>query len=190
MATATATQPEPATRPKITAEAFLGMDLGEGAFELVRGEVVELAPSENAHGYVCGNVGALLLGFGRRTRHGHTTNDSAVMIDDLTVRGADVSYYSKAQCPRALVGTGRPPVAPDLVVEVLSPGNKTGVMLTKIGEYLSAGVRMVWVIDPKRRTLTIYRPEEFAAVVLAEGDAVADLPELPGSGCEVAEFFS
>jgi Uma2 family endonuclease len=62
-------------------------------------------------------------------------------------------------------------------------------MLGKVQEYLDAGVLMVWVIHPVRRTLTIYRPDDPTPTILTESDILEDLPELPGFRCPVAEFF-
>lgn len=179
------------TRTQITASEFMNMDLGDGLFELVRGEIVTLSPPLYWHGFVCGNIYAVLNDFGRRTGHGHVaTNDSAVVINDINVRGADLCYYSEVRWPRALVGQGPPPVPPDLVVEVYSPSNRPGEMLEKVSEYLRAGVPMVWTVHPERRSLTIYRGDDPTPLVLTETDVAENLPELPGFQCRVAEFFA
>jgi len=191
MATATETQIATATKAGITAAEFLKMDLGAGSFELVRGEIIELPPPNYAHGLVCGNAYFILSGFGRRTGHGHAaSNDSAVGISGDTVRGADVCYFSEARWPRAQVGQDLPPVPPDLVVEVYSPGDRPAKMFAKVADYLAAGVLMVWVLHPQRRNLTIYRQDEPTSLLLAESASVEDLPELPGFRCRVAEFFA
>lgn len=179
-----------ATKTRITAEEFLKMDLGEGIHELVRGEIITLSPPEYWHGIVCLNAGSILRDFGRRTGHGHVgSNDSTVGISDITVRGADLCYYSEARWPRSRVGLERPPVPPDLVVEVLSPSDRPGKVFEKLADYLSAGVLMIWFIDPRRRTLAIYRLDDPTPTVLAEADHVEGLAELPGFRCQVAEFF-
>jgi Uma2 family endonuclease len=179
-------------RAGITADEFLAMDLGEGRFELVRGEVVAMSPPPDYwHGSICGDAYFKLHGFGRETGHGHAaTNDSAVRINESTVRGADVCYYSEARWPRARVGQESPPVPPDLVVEVVSPSDRPSDVLEKVAEYLRAGVLMVWVIHPQGRTLTIYRPDDITPTVLDDRDTVENLPELPGFRCPVAEFFA
>ena len=190
MATVTEAEAPPAIEPTYTVDEFMKMDLGEGTHELVRGKIVAMPPAGYLHGFVCVNVSALLHDFGRRTGHGHAaSNDSAVGINDDTVRGADVSYYSEARWPRAQVGRGLPPVPPDLAVEVYSPSNRPGEMLEKVADYLGAGVLMVWVIHPDRRNLTIYRGDDPTPVVLDEANFVEGLPGLPGFRCQVAEFF-
>ena len=183
MATAVATK-------KITADEFMEMDPGEGLYELVDGEIVEVPLPEYAHGFVCGRSYFLLEGHGRGTGHGHAaTNDSMVKIDGFNVRGADVSYYSEARWPREQIGKERPPVPPDLVVEVLSPSDRKAKFLLKVSQYLDAGVGVVLALSPPRRTLTVYRDDP-DMVVLGESDVLENLPELPGFRCVVREFFS
>lgn len=179
-----------ATEARIKAVEFLKMDLGEGLHELVRGEIIMMPPPDYSHGLICLNVGVLLQTFSRRTGHGHVgSNDSAVVISQDTVRGADLRYYSEARWPRSRVGLERPPVPPDLVVEVLSPSDRPGQIFEKLADYFAAGVLMVWLIDPKRRTLAIYRLDDPTPMVLGEPDPVEGLAELPGFRCQVAEFF-
>ncbi len=186
----TETETTPAVEPTYTAEEFMKMDLGDGLFELVRGRIVAMPPPRYRHGFVCLTVGILLGEYGRRTGLGHAaSNDSAIGISNVTVRGADVCYYSEARWPQAEIGEGLPPVAPDLVVEVYSPSNRPAEMLEKVGDYLGAGALMVWVLHPEKQNLTIFRQDDPTPIVLAGKDVVGDLPELPGFRCQVAEFF-
>jgi Uma2 family endonuclease len=182
-----------ATKTLVTAEEFMEMDLGEGTFELVRGEIVRMPVPMPEHGRGCVNSVFVLESYGRRTGRGYVlSNDSAVQTvwGPDTVRGADVCFYSEARWPRSEVGRKVPPVPPDLVVEVYSPGNKKSKMLAKVHEYLDAGVLMVWVLHFGKRTLAIYRPDDPIPTILTEHDVLEDLPELPGFRCQVAEFFA
>jgi len=52
---------------------------------------------------------------------------------------------------------GSPRGAPDLAVEILSPSNRRGEMHAKTADYLAAGARLVWVVDPKQKSVTTYR---------------------------------
>ena len=176
----------------MTAEEFMDADLGDGTFELIRGEVVRMAPPGSEHGLVCANIAGLLWDYGRRTGLGYTlSNDSAVLTrrGPDTVRGADVSFYTHARWPRDRVSRTFPPVAPDLVVEVSSPGNRPGEMLEKVGEYLNAGALMVWVAYPKSRKIAVYRSSDVAPIVLQDDQTIEDLPELPGFQCLVSDVF-
>ena len=174
-----------------TAEEFLDLDLGEGVHELVRGEIIKMPQPRPQHGLACVNISFVLTLFGRRTGHGYAmSNDTAVVTarGPDTVRGGDVLYYGNARWPRERVGRDLPPLVPDLVVEVRSPSDRPGAVGQKVAEYLAAGVAMVWVADPSTRTLTIHRPEA-EPIVLGDTETIAELPELPGFTCTVAELF-
>ena len=181
-----------ASQPKLmTAEEFMAADLGEGRFELVRGEVIEVPPGRPEHARVVFKTGFSLETFGRNTGFGYCLSESAVATEEGpdTVRGPDISFYSHARWPEYLVGPGLPPVPPDLAVEVLSPSNRRGPILQKVAEYLEAGVLMVWVIYPKRHQVAIYRAQDDEPIFLREGEFLEDLPELPGFRCAVSDFF-
>jgi Uma2 family endonuclease len=180
-------------KPKLlTAEEFMNLDLGEGTFELVRGEVVKVPPPMPEHGIVCNNVAGLLWNYSRQSGHGYSlSNDSAVLTErgPDTVRGADVCFYSHARWPREQVGRGLPPVAPDVVVEVVSASDRRSKIHQKVEEYLEAGVLLLWVVYPARRSVVLYRPDNEPPTVLSENDTLENLPELPGFRCRVAELF-
>jgi Uma2 family endonuclease len=182
-----------AAQPKLmTAEEFMAADLGEGTYELVRGEVVQMPPPMPEHGVVCGNAAGILWDYGRRSGHGYAlSNDSAVLTerDPDTVRGTDVCFYTHARWPRSQVGNTLPPVPPDLAVEVVSPGDRPAEILRKVAEYLAAGVQLVWVIYPKRRCVAVYRPDQEEPTVFKEGEFLENFPELPGFRCPVADLF-
>ena len=79
---------------------------------------------------------------------------------------------------------GFPPLGPDLVVEVPSPGDRPGETLAKIADWLSAGTRLVWVIDPERRLARIYR-QDGSESILGEGDTLQGEDILPGFTCKL-----
>jgi Uma2 family endonuclease len=177
---------------RLTAEEFMAADLGEGTFELVRGEIVEMPRPTPEHGRVCLNVGYALESFGRQTGLGYAiSNDSAVVTerDPDTVRGPDVCFYTHARWSRSQLGKGLPPVPPDLAVEVYSPGNRKGEMSKKTSEYLEVGTLLVWVVYPSRRSVAIYHSDDEFPLVLGEDAVLENLPELPGFRCPVSDFF-
>lgn len=181
-----------ASRPRLlTAEEFMDADLGDGHYELVRGEVVRLSPPYYPHGSVCHNVSGLFWDYERQTRYGHAaTNDSAVQTTRRpdSVRGPDVMFYSNARWPKPEAGQKLPPVAPDVAVEVLSPGDRRREVEAKVAEYLQAGVLAVWVVDFRKRTVSIHRSDA-SVVVLKDGDVIQDQPELPGFHGPVSVVF-
>jgi Uma2 family endonuclease len=174
-----------------TALEFMEAELGDGTFELVKGEVVRMAPPMPEHGRVCVNVTFVLESFGRQSGLGYALADSAVQTrrDPDTVRGPDVCFYSYSRWPRSEVGRGIPPVPPDLAVEVFSPGNRDWEIQVKVGEYLDVGVALIWVVYPRSRSVAMYRASGEPPLVLKEDQVIENLPELPGFRCPVTDLF-
>jgi Uma2 family endonuclease len=78
-------------------------------------------------------------------------------------------------------------LAPDLVVEVLSPDDRPGETLAKVGDWLQAGTRLVWVIDPERRTARIYRADGSVTSV-TETEELSGEEVLPGFACPLSSL--
>jgi Uma2 family endonuclease len=175
----------------LTAEEFMAADLGDGRFELVRGEVVPVPPTMPEHGRSCSRINWILETFGRTSGFGYCLSESAVSTErgPDTVRGPDICFYSHARWPESKIGTGLPPLPPDLAVEVVSPSNRPGEMQREVSEYLEAGVLLVLVVDPARRRAALYRQGEVFPTILSESDVLENLPELPGFACRLADFF-
>lgn len=77
---------------------------------------------------------------------------------------------------------------PTLAVEILSPGDTIGGVNEKIDLYLAAGVPVVWIIDPRRRTVTVHAPGAEPVLFNARQE-LADNPHLPGFRVAVARLF-
>ena len=82
-----------------------------------------------------------------------------------------------------------PLVAPDLVVEVLSKGNTPREMKRKLDEYFRAGVRLVWYVDPKRRTVRVYTAPD-QSVLLTEDQQLDGGEVLPGFTLSIRDWFA
>ncbi len=107
--------------------------------------------------------------------------------DPDTVRGADVAYVSKERLAHAKTD-GYLDVAPDLVVEVVSPHDRWTEINEKLGEYLACGVRAVWIIDPRTQRITCYQPSS-AVRVYGKDNTLAEPVILPGFSVPVRELF-
>lgn len=103
--------------------------------------------------------------------------------------GIDVAYVDATVAARRPEDTTLIDGAPVLAVEILSPRDVLEEVNEKIDEYLAAGVRLVWVIDPHDRTVTIYRPRRPTETVNETQELSGD-PELPGFRVAVARLFS
>ena len=116
--------------------------------EYLDGEVVERNMGELPHGDLQLTVAYLLRQL-RSTLGIRVVTEIRVQITPSRFRVADIAVWRDDN-----IGTGIPTVSPFLVVEILSPEDRMGRMLTKINEYLSIGVEYVWVIDPQDKTAT------------------------------------
>jgi len=173
---------------RMTAEAFAERYSSEYV-ELVNGIVKERSVPGLNHGLICANVTISIGGFIQTQQLGRImSNDSFVKTGAETVRGPDVVYYSYERLPREqAVPTKLHEVAPDLVVEVKSPSELWGELFSKIGEYLRVGIRVVVVLDPAKRTVSVYRGDDQA---ILQGDDVLTLPDvLPGFSVSVRRLF-
>jgi Uma2 family endonuclease len=101
------------------------------------------------------------------------------------VRAPDVAFVRNERIPDPLP-RGYARFAPDLVVEVLSPDDRPGEVLEKVADWLGAGTRLVWVIDPERRTGRVHRPDG-TVMMLNELDALDGEDLLPGFSRRLAE---
>ena len=101
----------------------------------------------------------------------------------------DVSFISKARLPDGkLTSEPIPSLVPDLVVEVLSKGNTKSEMKRKLGEYFEAGVTVVWLVDPKTKTVRVHTAPD-RSTLLTENDTLEGGAALPGFQVQVSEFF-
>ena len=179
-------------RPKhLTAEDFLvSPSPNDGARqELIRGEIATMPPPGGLHGVCCTNVVLAIGGYVKQHRLGTVACNDAGFVTERgpdSVRGPDISFWTAERLKEVPVGYFE--VAPDLAVEVLSPGNTRKQILAKLTEYFEKGVRLVWVLSPEDRTLTIYRtPAE--ARLLHETASASGEDVLPGFACRVGELL-
>ena len=171
-------------------EFFLLPDPADGSQqELVRGEVITMPPAGGMHGVSCLKTGRRIGNFVDEHDRGTVTcNDTGFVTGRApdSVRGPDIAYWSRARLKEVPVGYIEIP--PDLLVEVLSPSNTSAQIRVKLQEYFTRGVRLVWVIAPEDRTLTIYRtPDE--GRVLHETATVTGEDVLPGFECRVSDLL-
>ena len=129
--------------------------------ELSHGRLVREPRPGARHGAVAFEIAILLREFVRARALGMVVMESGfrLSVTPATVRGPDVAFIAKDQLPSE-IPVGFWPFAPDLAIEVVSPSNTTSEIETKVLEYLDAGTRMVWVIDPESRTARIYAGNE------------------------------
>jgi Uma2 family endonuclease len=168
----------------ITAEELLLMPRDGNRYELARGVLVQKMPTGDLHRVTVSRIDAALSIWSDENDYGSVgAGEPGYRLDrdPDTVRAPDVVWIAPGRIPE---GTqGYPELAPDLAVEVKSPGNSNPEMAAKAAMWLSYGSREVWVADPETTTITRHRPNT-APVTLGEDDI---LDSAPRSGASSAE---
>jgi Uma2 family endonuclease len=168
----------------LTADELLHLSIPDKRTELVRGVLVVRGPAGGRHGRVAMNVALELWSYVRTHQLGVVyaaeTGFTLARRPD-TVRAPDVAFVHRDRLPTP-EPIGFPDLAPDLVVEVISPGDRPGELLAKIADWLSAGTRLVWVIDPERRLARVYRQDGTERIVAAD-DTLNGEDVVPGFSC-------
>jgi Uma2 family endonuclease len=180
-----------ATQTLTTAEELLRMPDSGMRRELVRGEVVETMPPGGVHGIIVIALGALLRLWAKNGPKGYVGTESGFVLerDPDIVRSPDVFFVSAARLPESGIPTGFWELAPDLAVEIVSPGDTADEVRAKVSEYLVAGTQMVWVVYPRTREVVAHTPDGIARTFGV--DATLDAPDvLPGFSGPVVEIFS
>src|SRR2546428_4823943 len=182
--------PNMSSPARMTADELLHVRIPDKRVELVRGSLVVREPPGYTHGRVTVSLAV------RLAAHLENTGAPQVIVAETgftlarnpdTVRGPDLAVLRRDQVPvpepRGFLELG-----PDLVVEVLSPGDRPGEVLAKVADWLSAGTRLVWVIDPERRLTRVYRDDGRETIVTAEGGLDGE-GVLPGVSFSLASLL-
>lgn len=180
-----------ATRTMTADELFM-MPHDDFRYELVKGELVKMSPTGGKHGILTIRLGAALVqhveannlgeAFGAETGFILTTNPD-------TVRAPDAAFVSRERIPPGDFPEKFWPGAPDLAVEVISPSDTLYEVEEKIEEYLEAGVKLIWIVNPKKRTVTIYQPN-IEPQTLREADTLDGREVVPGFQYSLARLFA
>ena len=181
--------------PLLTADEYLRHPLGQEPGELVRGVMHVMNSTFGGHGVVVENLLAALGPHVRKRRLGRAFGDNVGFQLDIpgetrdTVRSPDVAFVRAERLPPAGIGLrGWVRLAPDLAVEVLSPENRPAEMEARVADYLAAGTRLLWIIDPEARTVARRAPTGPLATLM-EGDTLGAGDVVPGFAMPVADLF-
>jgi len=159
-------------------------------YELVRGVPRVCEPPGGVHGWIAGRLVALLGDHVERLGLGTVLVEAGYVLDRApdTVRGPDVSFVSLARLPPDLIPEQFIPGAPDLAVEILSPSSRWSEVEETIADYLAAGARLVWVVDPGERRV-IMRYPDCPPRIVAAGESLDGEDVVPGFALALAELF-
>ncbi len=172
----------------MTVEEFENLPDSPDRHELIKGELLTMPPVKPLHGRVAVNLTFILELHVRANRLGVLYSESGYKLesDPDTVLGPDLSFLSKERVDQAEDRYYEGP--PDLVVEVLSPGDRKDYVERKLAVYLETGTRSVWLVDPRRRTVEVISSPNDPRLLHEDDELVDDT--LPGFRVKVSEIFA
>ncbi|MCC6930772.1 MAG: Uma2 family endonuclease [Gemmatimonadaceae bacterium] len=165
----------------MTAEDLLQLAHQGARLELVRGSLVAREPAGFRHGATAMRLALHLGNFVSDHQLGVVVaveTGFTVSRNPDTVRAPDVAFIARARIPYP-EPRGFAELAPDLVVEITSPDDRPAAVAGKVGNWLQAGSRLVWVIDPQRREARVHRADGSATTV-TENEVLDGEDVLPG----------
>jgi Uma2 family endonuclease len=168
----------------MTAEELLHLNLPNKRTELVRGRLIVREPAGYRHGDVAARLLVIVGSFVHEHRLGRVfaaETGFTLERNPDTVRAPDVAFIRTERLldppPR-----GFAEIAPDFAAEVLSPDDRPGEVLAKVADWLKAGTRQIWVVDPIRQHARVYRADGSETFV-SMGESLDGEDVLPGFTC-------
>lgn len=160
--------------------------------ELIDGVLIEMPPTTMEHGRSEGKASALLINHVAPWGLGEVLTGNPGFIlrrNPDTVRAPDVAFIRAGRFPAGrLPRRGFAEIAPDLVVEVISPSDTPAEVQAKVRDWIEAWVRIVWVMYPEQRTVHVIRSLQ-ERLILDESAVLDGGDVVPGFSCRVAELF-
>ena len=175
----------------VSAEELLALSGNGKRCELVKGKVFDIAFSGSLDGCTTATVAFLITSHVRGNDLGEVYAPGTGFIIDRnpdTVRAPDVAFVSKDRLPPGDVESGFLEMAPDLVVEVVSPSDSASYVQEKAEMWLKAGARLVWLVYPVSQSVVVY-DSQGEAKVLHTGDDLEGAPVFEDFRVAVEEFF-
>ena len=171
----------------VTIEDMYNMPKDGRKYELVNGEVL-VSPVNWLHTKIATKIVHIFATFLEQSPVGEVFCDNlGIVLPNKNLRSPDVTFIRFEKLPAEFPQTFAQ-VVPDLAVQILSPSDSPSQMAAKIGEFLECGVTLVWVVDPERKTATVYRSISDTKQYSSD-DVITAEPILPGFSCPVSRFF-
>jgi len=175
----------------MTADELLDLQDDGFRYELVQGELRRMSPAGHHHGRLAINITTPLDHYVRAHHLGAVyaaETGFQLTTDPDTVRAADVAFVRQEQVELVGDTDGYWPGAPDLAVEVVSPNDLYTEIEEKVLDWLRAGTRMVIIVNPRKRTVTVYRSHSEISL-LTEQNVLDGGDVVPGWAIPVHELF-
>ncbi|MCH9055879.1 Uma2 family endonuclease [Synechococcus sp. PCC 6716] len=160
-------------------------------YEIVNGELVDMGSSGALHGNLAITLSSALFAVVNAQKLGALFDSStAFKMKSGNRRSPDISFFAKERLQGMTeLPTGFLDGAPDLAVEVLSPGNTVEEIHDKLVEYFENGTRLAWIIHPSEHYVLVYRSAQEPDRLLKSVDSLDGEEVIPGFTLPVAELF-
>ncbi|MEG3438718.1 Uma2 family endonuclease [Pannus brasiliensis CCIBt3594] len=174
-----------------TDEEFMALPDDGHRYEVVNGELVDMGNSGAKHGYIAIILSSALFSVVTARKLGILCDSStAFKMKNGNKRSPDISFFSKERLQGMQdVPTGYLEGAPDLVVEILSPGNTVEEIDDKLQDYFENGTRLAWIINPTQNYILVYRSAIEPDRLLKSVDTLDGEDVVPGFTFPVADLF-
>lgn len=162
-----------------------------GPSELIKGEIVYMSPTGFWHGSVEGRISRIVGNFVSAQGLGEVFSGEVGIYTQRnpdTIRAADVGFVSRGRLAQ-VKSKSYLDVAPELVVEILSPDDRWSDLTDKLDEYFAIGVNVIWVVDPRRKQVYVYRSVTDVQRLSVE-ETLTGGEALPSFSVPVAELFA
>jgi Uma2 family endonuclease len=180
-----------ATTKHYTADDLWELSAGPARYELIEGELIEMSPTGFEHSDLALDLGARVWSYLRSNPIGRASGADGgyrLQRDPDIVLAPDISFVQAERLPPRHQRKKYLELAPDLAVEVVSPSDSAEAVTRKVLIYLKHGTKLVWVVEPDQRVVTIYRQDR-TAKILTTDDILDGEEVLPGFTLPVAELF-
>jgi len=181
-----------ATKTLLTIEQYNALEEPAGVrYELDRGELIVTPSPAPMHNIICGEIHGRLNAWAKENHLGQVLYEVDVKLAEDTVRRPDVMFFCHERIKDIDLDHVPLPIAPDLVIEVVSKNDQPDDLMLKVRQYLLAGVRAVWLLYRKTREAYRCTPESpQPSVVNAERGGKLEEPELlPGFSASLSEVL-
>jgi Uma2 family endonuclease len=175
----------------MTADELFWMPDDGMRHELVKGELLTMSPAGAEHGGITSRINHSLVSHVEAHGLGEVlTGDPGFRLttDPDTVRAPDAAFIRRERVPETGLPRGYFPGAPDAAVEVISPTDLYTEVEEKVAEWLEHGTRLLFVVNPRNRTVKVYRPGR-PVRTLTEADALDGEDVVPGWSLPVRNLF-
>ena len=175
----------------LTAEDLMDLPVTDRRYELLDGELIEMPPTNGQHGRIELRIGYEFLTYTDTHAGGLVlTGEPGIILrrSPDRVRAPDVCVWTAERAPSDQEQEHYLQAVPDIIVEVISPGDSASEIQSKVREWLDAGARLVWAVYPSTRTVIAYTSAREIRTY-GEHDVIDAAPVFPDFSCPVANFF-